>query len=343
MKWTVELGSPQAYLQPHMTTAKPTLAHTPLKVCIVIPCYNEEGVLKHTTDVLLAELKTLAAANKVTQDSFICCVDDGSRDGTWAEILALSAQCQDISGLKLSANFGHQNALVAGLFTMRSRAQVLITIDADLQDDVSVIGRMVDEHLAGKRVVYGVRLDRTVDVLPKRIAADLYYRVIRQMNHRMVRGHADFRSADAQVVADLERFGEVNLYLRGIFPLIGYPSSTVSYARKERHAGDSKYSYAKLASLAWQGVTSFTTTPLRLVFYMGLIMFLFSCAIAAWVIWAILTEQTVQGWASTLLFILFFSSCNLIGLGVIGEYVGKIYTEVKRRPRYIIESSTSNG
>ena len=172
------------------------------------------------------------------------------------------------------------------------------------------------------------------------MAAAAYYRLIKAMNKRAVRGHADFRSADARVVADLERFGEVNLYLRGIFPLIGYPSAQITYVRKERHAGESKYGYRKLLSLAWQGITSFTTTPLKMVFYLGIIMFLFSCAIAMWVIWAIITERTVQGWASTLLFILMFSSLNMISLGIIGEYVGKIYKEVKARPRFIIETTT---
>ena len=316
-------------------------AHTkPLKVCIVVPCYNEEGVLGHTTDVLQAELDSLATSGHATTDSFICLVDDGSRDATWSEIEGLARGKGRIRGIKLSANFGHQNALIAGLFSMRTQADVLISIDADLQDDVSVISRMVHEHHNGKRIVYGVRLDRTVDTFGKRMAAAAYYRLIKAMNKRAVRGHADFRSADARVVADLERFGEVNLYLRGIFPLIGYPSAQITYVRKERHAGESKYGYRKLLSLAWQGITSFTTTPLKMVFYLGIIMFLFSCAIAMWVIWAIITERTVQGWASTLLFILMFSSLNMISLGIIGEYVGKIYKEVKARPRFIIETTT---
>lgn len=312
----------------------------PLKIAIVVPCYNEEGVLGHTTSVLLAELDSLAASGHATADSFICCVDDGSRDGTWSEIEALAKANARIRGLKLSANFGHQNALIAGLFTMRPHADVLISMDADLQDDVSVISRMVHAHHNGKRVVYGVRLDRKVDSPGKQLAAAVYYRLIKAMNKRAVRGHADFRSADARVIADLERFGEANLYLRGIFTLIGYPSEQISYVRKERHAGESKYGYRKLMSLAWQGITSFSTAPLKLVFYAGVVMALVALGLAVLSLWALLTERTLQGWFSTTFIVLFFSAVNMISLGIIGEYVGKIYKEVKGRPRYIIEEET---
>ncbi len=311
----------------------------PLRVCVIIPCYNEQGVIGHTAQVLLAELDALAARGLAAVDSFLCCVDDGSRDGTWNEIVDAAKQTGRVKGIKLSANFGHPNALVAGLFTQRPQADVLITIDADLQDDVSVLARMLELHHEGKRVVYGVRLDRSVDALPKRIAAKLYYWLIHRMNGRTVRGHADFRSADARVVADLEKFGEVNLYLRGLFPLIGYPSAEVHYQRLERHAGESKYSYAKLASLAWQGITSFSTTPLRAVFYAGLTMSLLAVGIACWVLWAVFSGSPIQGWASLALLVTTFSAINMISLGVIGEYVGKIYKEVKHRPRYIIEDT----
>jgi glycosyltransferase involved in cell wall biosynthesis len=189
-------------------------------------------------------------------------------------------------------------------------------------------------------VVYGVRLQRQVDVLPKRIAAEMFYRSMRMMNHRTVRGHADFRSADARVVKDLEKFGEANIYLRGLFPLIGYPSAEVHFVRKERHAGVSKYSYRKLLSLAWEGITSFTTTPLKLVFVAGLLTFLLALAIGIWVLVAVIAGDPIQGWASLTLVVVTFSAINMISLGVIGEYIGKIYKEVKQRPRYIIETTT---
>lgn len=311
----------------------------PMRVCIVVPCYNEEGVITHTADVLLKQLDAMAEEGLVTPDSYLCCVDDGSRDATWVEITGLAGRESRIQGIKLSANFGHPNALIAGLFTHRTKADVLITIDADLQDEVSVLRAMLQHHHSGKRVVYGVRLDRQVDVLPKRIAAALFYRLMRTMNDRTVRGHADFRSADSGVIADLERFGETNIYLRGLFPLIGYPSAEVHFVRKERHAGESKYTYRRLLSLAWQGITSFSTTPLKLVFYTGLIMFVLAMMVAAWVLYAALSGDPIEGWASVTLLLITFSSINMISLGVIGEYIGKIYTEVKRRPRFIIEST----
>lgn len=311
----------------------------PFKVCIVVPCYNEQGVISHTARTLLDQLLRLEEEGLASASSFICCVDDGSRDGTWGEIEQLAAATGRVKGIKLSANFGHPNALVAGLFSNRSASDILITIDADLQDDENVIRAMLEHHRDGKRVVYGVRLERRVDSLLKQMLAALYYRLMKVMNDRTIRGHADYRSADAGVIADLERFGEANLYLRGIFPLIGYPSAEVHFARKERHAGVSKYPLRKLVSLAWQGITSFTTTPLRMVFYIGLAMFLLAAGYGTWVLYAALSGSPIEGWASMTLLLITFSSFNLISLGVIGEYVGKIYKEVKQRPRYIIEAT----
>jgi polyisoprenyl-phosphate glycosyltransferase len=314
----------------------------PFRVCIVVPCYNEEGVLGHTVDVLLGQIASMAAEGLVTNDSYICLVDDGSRDGTWAEIETL-ARRSNVTGIKLSANFGHQNALIAGLFNNRGKADILVTIDADLQDDVSVVGEMMKHHHQGRRIVYGVRTDRNADVLGKRIAAGIFYKLMRMMHDRTVKGHADFRSADARVIADLERFGEANMYLRGIFPTIGYSSAEVHYVRKERHAGESKYSYRKLLSLAWQGVTSFTTTPLKLVFYCGMFVAVIAFFTGLWVVYSAITERTIEGWASISLLVITFSAMNMIALGIIGEYVGKIYQEVKHRPRFIIETTTDNG
>lgn len=332
------------YLAGHfrpVSTAPPP--NVPFKLCIVVPCYNEQGVIGHTAKVLLRELDSMASASLVTTESYLCCVDDGSRDGTWSEIVETSREEPRVRGIKFSANFGHPNALMAGLFANHHEADILLTIDADLQDDVSVIAEMMRQHHQGKRVVYGVRLDRDVDVLPKRIAAHFFYKAMQAMNKRTIRGHADFRSADARVVADLERFGEANVYLRGLFPLIGYPSAQVQYARLERHAGESKYSYAKLMSLAWQGITSFTTTPLRMVFFAGLFMFVVASLVAVWILWAAWHGNPIQGWASLALMLTTFSAMNMISLGVIGEYIGKIYKEVKHRPRYIIETTTEHG
>lgn len=312
----------------------------PFTVCIILPCFNEEGVITHTAEVLLRQLDSMADSGLVSTTSYLCCVDDGSRDGTWTEIEELAQRTGRIKGIKLSANFGHPNALIAGLFSNNKDADILVTMDADLQDDVSVLTTMMEHHRNGKRVVYGVRLERQVDVLPKRIAAALFYRMMLLMNDRTVRGHADFRSADAKVVADLERFGEANLYLRGLFPLIGYPSAEVHFVRKERHAGESKYSYRKLLSLAWEGMTSFSTAPLKFVFYTGLIMFVLALAVGSWVLWAAITGNTIEGWASLALLLSVFSAIIMISLGVIGEYVGKIYKEVKHRPRFIIETTT---
>lgn len=315
----------------------------PRKLCIVVPCFNEEGVIGHTVQVLLDQMDVMTKEGLVTADSYVCCVDDGSRDGTWGEIERTTRSSGRVRGIKLSANFGHPNALIAGLFSNHHDADILVTIDADLQDDVNVLTDMMRHHHQGKRVVYGVRLERHVDAFPKRIAAALFYRMMHLMNTNTVRGHADFRSADAHVVRDLERFGEVNLYLRGLFPLIGYPSAEVHFVRRERHAGVSKYSYAKLASLAWQGMTSFTTTPLRLVFLTGLVMGVISAIIAAWVLWAVWRGGIIEGWASLALLVTAFSALNMIGLGVVGEYIGKIYKEVKQRPRYIIESTIGDA
>lgn len=316
---------------------------TPFRVCVVLPCFNEEGVLARTTAVLLSKFDQMTASGLTSAGSFICCVDDGSHDGTWSDIVELHAGDARVQGLKLSANFGHANALLAGLFTNQSKADILITIDADLQDDVDVLDQMLRQHHAGRRIVYGVRHDRQVDVLHKRIAAGLFYRVMRAMNPRTIKGHADFRSADSRVIADLERFGEANIYLRGVFPLIGYPSAEVTYVRKERQTGESKYPVRKLMSLAWEGVTSFSTSPLKMVFYAGLGAVLLALGIGTWILWAVFNDHPIEGWASLAMLIVSFSAINIMAMAVIGEYIGKIYKEVKHRPRYIIETSTNGS
>lgn len=307
---------------------------------IIVPCYNEEEVLGTTFSVLQGVLDQLKQLGRINAKSYICFVDDGSHDHTWPMIEQLCTDHKAVKGIKLSANFGHQSALVAGLFTENSHADCLITIDADLQDDVNIIPQMIDCYHQGCKVVYGVRNSRQTDSWCKRILAQGFYRINGYMNKRSIYNHADFRLAAQEVIRHLEQFGEVNLYLRGMFPLIGFPSKCVYFERKERMQGKSKYPVRKSISLAWQGITSFSITPLKLIFRLGLITMLIAFILIIWVLWATIAGKGIQGWASTLIPILFFSGLNMLALGVIGEYVGKIYQEVKHRPRFIIEKQT---
>jgi len=316
-----------------MTKSTPTLA-------IIVPCYNESAVLPLSVKELMHRLKALVAGSRVAANSFICLVDDGSSDNTWTLIkeFALAEPC--IKGLKLSSNFGHQNALLAGLFTQVGAADCLLTIDADLQDDVDVIETMVEKYAAGAKIVYGVRESRQSDSFWKRQSAQFFYRLLRFLKVKTVYNHADFRLADRMVIQGLQRFNEVNLFLRGIFPLMGYRSEVVYYSRAPRQLGETKYPFRKMASFAWQGVTSFNTSLLRLVSWMGIAMFILSLLIAFWVLIAYLSGNTIAGWTSMLLIITLFSGINMICLGLIGEYVGKIFLEVKQRPRFLIEEET---
>lgn len=310
------------------------------RLCIVVPCYNEEEVLPESIDILLGVLDQLYDKRKIAMDSYICCVDDGSRDDTWTLIAFRSKENRQVKGIKLSANFGHQNALVAGLLTEYPYADCLITIDADLQDDVDAIEQMIDAFDKGFQVVYGVRNIRKTDSRSKRWLAEGFYAVMKKMNTKSITNHADFRLAGCEVIRHLERFGEINLYLRSIFPLIGFPSTCVYYERKQRKKGESKYPIRKQMSFAWQGVTSFSTTPLSMIFRLGIFTTFISLTLLTWVLWAALSGHVIKGWASTLIPILFFSGIIILSLGIIGEYVGKIYREVKNRPRFIIESYT---
>ena len=316
-----------------MTKSTPTLA-------IIVPCYNESAVLPLSVKELMHRLKALVAGSRVAANSFICLVDDGSSDNTWTLIkeFALAEPC--IKGLKLSSNFGHQNALLAGLFTQVGAADCLLTIDADLQDDVDVIETMVEKYAAGAKIIYGVRKSRQSDSFWKRQSAQFFYRLLRFLKVKTVYNHADFRLADRMVIQGLQRFNEVNLFLRGIFPLMGYRSEVVHYSRAPRQLGETKYPFRKMASFAWQGVTSFNTSLLRLVSWMGIAMFILSLLIAFWVLIAYLSGNTIAGWTSMLLIITLFSGINMICLGLIGEYVGKIFLEVKQRPRFLIEEET---
>lgn len=312
----------------------------PIKLGIVLPCFNEEEILLISAKKLEDKLVELIHKNKISSESFICFVDDGSRDKTW-EIIANLTNNSMFKGIKLATNFGHQNAILAGMFTCKEDADCLITIDADLQDDITVFEGMIDAYYDGNLIVYGVRDNRDNDTFFKKITAESFYKLMQLMRVKSIYNHADFRFVDSRVVKELEKFNEVSLFLRGIFPLLGFKSSCVYYKRISRVAGETKYPLKKMISFAWNGITSFSIAPLRFIFYIGLIMFTLSVIYGIFVFIDFINGNTIKGWTSSLLVNLLFSGLNMICLGIIGEYIGKIYQEVKRRPRYIIEETLS--
>lgn len=308
------------------------------RLSIIVPCYNEQEVLPETNRRLLAVIERMQAKGLVTTGSSVHYIDDGSKDRTWALIEELAAADRRVRGLKLSRNRGHQLALLAGLLTAEGDA--LISIDADLQDDVEVIEDMVNAHIGGAEVVYGVRSSRTTDSAFKRNTALWYYGMMRRMGVDLVHDHADFRLLGRRAVEALREYGEVNMFLRGIVPLIGYRTATVRYARAERFAGVSKYPLKKMLAFAIEGVTSFSTVPLRLITLVGFIVSAFSFAMILYIIYGTLVLQAaVPGWASTVVPVYFLGGIQLVSVGVLGEYIGKIYMETKRRPRFFIEKS----
>jgi glycosyltransferase involved in cell wall biosynthesis len=305
-------------------------------LAIVVPCYNEQEVLPETTRQLIALLQRLVAAGKIDQHSRIYLVDDGSSDGTWNLIKAGVADGSPVVGIKLSRNQGHQNALLAGLFSAAGDA--VISIDADLQDDCNAIEAMLDDFHRGSDIVYGVRSSRQTDAFLKRLSAEFFYRLIARMGVRTIHNHADFRLLSRRVLEALKGYSEANLYLRGIIPLIGYKSSTVEYKRAARLAGTSKYPFRKMLSLALNAVTSFSVLPLHVISVLGVLVSAGTLIVSVWVLWvALFTDRAVPGWASTVLPIYFLGGVQLLSLGVIGEYMGKLYIESKQRPRYFIE------
>ena len=311
-----------------------------MKLGIVVPCYNEEEVLHETAKRLQVLVSRLIVAGKISADSKIFFVDDGSRDRTWSLIEELSRQSSAVAGIKLSRNRGHQNALIAGLFT--ADGDVLVSIDADLQDDIDVIEQMVDEHRRGMDIVYGVRKKRDSDTFFKRFTAETFYRLIRQLGAESIHNHADYRLMSRRAIEGLRRFDEVNLFLRGIVPLIGYPSSIVYYDRRERFAGESKYPLKRMIGLALDAVTSFSVVPLRIITLTGFIVFAGTMLMSAWILWIkIFTDQAVPGWASTVLPLYFIGGIQILCIGVLGEYLGKVYSEVKARPRFIVEKTAN--
>jgi len=307
-----------------------------IRLAIVVPCYNEQEVLPETNRRLLDLLAKMHSQALVSADSGVHYVDDGSGDGTWGLIEALAAADPRVHGIKLSRNRGHQMALLAGLLTVEGDA--LVSIDADLQDDVAVIETMVREHLSGAEVVYGVRDSRVTDTLFKRNTALAYYRLMKRLGVDLVHNHADFRLLGRRAVEALRQYGEVNMFLRGIVPLIGYKAATVKYDRSARFAGVSKYPLRKMLTFAAEGITSFSVVPLRLITVLGFIVSLFSFAMILFVVYGTLVmKAALPGWASTVVPVYFLGGIQLLSIGILGEYIAKIYLETKGRPRYFIE------
>ncbi len=305
---------------------------------IVVPCYNEEKILRETHQSLMSLLKKLIASGKISEASNICYVDDGSQDKTYSLIEEFSQQSNQVSGLKLSKNKGHQNALLAGLFSVQG--DWVVSIDADLQDDISAIEPMIKAIQSGSEIVYGVRDDRTTDSIFKRLTAELYYQLLSKLGVEIIPNHADYRMMTQRSVSALKDYREVNLFLRGMIPLIGFNSSIVYYKRGVRLAGESKYPFKKMLSFAWDGVTSMSTTPLRLVTTTGAVVFTITVLLSLYTLRIrFLTTEAVPGWASTVLPIYFLGGIQILCIGILGEYLGKIYKEVKARPRYIVEKT----
>lgn len=317
------------------------MARTSLPVLyIVVPCFNEEAVLPLTAPLFRQKLRDLAAGEKIHPNSRILFVDDGSRDNTWQIISRLSHEDSCFTGIRLSRNRGHQNALLAGLSEAAALCDITISVDCDGQDDFNAMDAMVEEYLAGAEVVYGVRSSRRTDSFFKRTTAEGFYRLLKWMGADVVFNHADYRLVSARVLKEFENFREVNIYLRGMFPLVGFKSTCVYYARRERVAGKTHYPLGKMLALAFDGITSLSIRPIRLITGMGVV---FSGAAFLMILYALIsyfTGNVVPGWASSLIAISFFGGIQLVSLGIIGEYVGKIYMETKGRPRFIVSDRT---
>ena len=303
---------------------------------IVVPCYNEEEVLPETAKRLRAKMEQLTAAGKIASDSRVLLVNDGSKDRTWEIISALHRECPVFCGVDLSRNRGHQNALLAGLMTAKDRADMVISMDADLQDDIGAVDEMVEKYLEGVDIVYGVRSSRKKDTFFKRFTAEGFYRVMNLLGAETVFNHADYRLMSRRALEGLSEFKEANLFLRGIIPMIGYRTDTVEYERGERFAGESKYPLKKMISFALEGITSLSVKPLRMITALGFFIFVMSIAMIVYnvVRWAI--GATVTGWASLSCSVWLIGGLILLSLGVMGEYIGKIYLESKQRPRFLI-------
>ena len=310
------------------------------RLYMIIPCYNEEAVLPITSGMFLAELNTLAAAGKISEDSRILFVNDGSKDRTWEIITELSQQDEHFIGISQSRNRGHQNAVLAGLMEAKDRCDITISIDCDGQDDITAMEAMTDAYRDGCEVVYGVRSSRETDTFFKRASAQGFYKLLNWMGVEVVYNHADYRLLSNRVIRELAQFQEVNLFLRGMIPLVGFKSTSVYYERHERLAGESHYPLRKMLGLALDGITSLSVKPIRMIAASGLLVALISLIGVIWAVAGALLGNTVPGWASIICVVCFIGGIQMLCLGVIGEYIGKIYLETKRRPRYIISERT---
>lgn len=309
-------------------------------LAIIVPCYNEEAIFAICLEQLLNTINTLISNQKINQQSYILFVDDGSEDNTWSLIKAASNQNQHVKGIKLSHNQGHQMALIAGM--SNSDADMTVTIDADLQDDPNVIEEMVDKCLQGVDIVYGVRASRDADEYMKRTMAQAFYKFMSWLGVEQIDNHADFRLLNRRALASLLQYQEENIYLRGLVPMIGFKSEQVFYERAKRVAGETKYPFRKSLALAIEGVTSLSVKPLRVITLLGIVVFILSILAILYAIILKISGTTIQGWSSMVIIISFFGGLQIMALGIIGEYIGKIYKEVKKRPKYFIEDKCSS-
>lgn len=305
---------------------------------VIVPCFNEEAVLEKSSAIIRNKMKSLADAGKISSDSFILLIDDGSTDRTWDIISQLCHDDKTFCGLKLSCNNGHQNALLAGLRFVADKCEACISIDADLQDDINAMGSMIDKFHEGYEIIYGVRNSRKTDNFLKRWSAAFFYWFMSLLGTKTIPNHADFRLMSRKSIEALMQYKEKNIFLRGIIPSMGFRNCCVYYDRQKRIAGKSKFSLAKMTNLAIFGITSFSTRPLRLIFLIGAISFLISIASFIYVLWSYLGGESAKGWTSLIASVWFLGSIIIMSIGIIGEYIGRIYSEVKNRPPYNVES-----
>lgn len=310
------------------------------RLIIVIPCYNEQEVLPITAPMFLEKIRSLSAAGRITEDSRIMFVDDGSKDRTWEIITKLAEEDEHYIGIAQSRNRGHQNAVLAGLMEAKDMCDITISIDCDGQDDINAMDGMVDAYHEGCEIVYGVRSKRDTDTFFKRFTAESFYKLLNSMGAEVVYNHADYRLISSRALQELAKFKEVNIFLRGMVPLVGFKSTSVYYERSERAAGKSHYPLSKMLGLAFDGITSLSIKPIKMIIAMGIIVAIISFIGIIWAVVEAILGKTASGWASTTCIICFLSGVQLISVGVIGEYIGKIYMEVKHRPRYIISEKT---
>lgn len=310
-----------------------------IRLAIVSPCYNEEEMLRVSAQRLLELLDSIVKDGKVSPDSFVLYVNDGSKDATWSIINELNAADKRICGISLAHNVGHQNAIMAGMMTARTMVDGVVTIDADLQDDIRCIPQMVDLYEQGNEIVYGVKVSREVDPALKRITAEAFYKLQESMGVQTIYNHADFRFMGKRALDGLSLFEERNIYLRGLIPLIGYKSATVDDVISDREHGQSKYTLRKMLNLAFDGITSFSIRPIQVITITGTVMLILAFAMLIYVIVSRLMGHYVPGWSSLMLSVWFIGSVLTISIGIVGTYIGKMYMEMKRRPRYIIDQS----